>query len=146
MIGKRYILVRKCGRANPIENEVLDKVRISQRSYDLLSNFIQFPDSADRWHPELRFEAGENERKLIRLTFYTWRMLQRSGEFSTVLAGCRHFKHFSVYQLCKREDERLVSFLQNRQSLRAAQLFKNCWETLEALWTLGCALFYEKWW
>ncbi len=61
MIGKRDILVRKRGQANSNGNEVLDKVSISHRSYDPLSYVMLFPNGTDGWHPELRFDAGEDK-------------------------------------------------------------------------------------
>ncbi len=76
MIGKREILVRKRGQANSNGNEVLDKVSISHRSYDLLSYVMIFPNGTDGWHPELRFDAGERQRKLTPLMFYSWRMYE----------------------------------------------------------------------
>ncbi len=51
--------------------------------------------------------------------FYSWRMFQRRGEFSTVLSGGRLFQHYLVDQFCKMEAEKLSYLLQNQQSLRA---------------------------
>ncbi len=57
MIGKREIVVRERGQDNSNGNEVLDKVSISHRSYDPLSNLVLFPNDTDGWHPELRFKC-----------------------------------------------------------------------------------------
>ncbi len=119
MISKRDILVRKRGQANSNGNEVLDKVNISRRSYDPLSYVMLFPNGTERWHPELRFAAGERQRNFTPSMFYSWRMFQRRNEFSTVLSGGRLFSHYMVDHFYKMEAERLSYVLQNRQSLRA---------------------------
>ncbi len=119
MIGKRDILVRKRGQTNSNENEVLGKVSISHRSYYPLSYVMLFPNGTDGWHPELRFAAGERQRKLTPSMFYSWRMFKRRDEFSIVLSGGRLFQHYLVDLFCKIEAERLLYLLQNQQSLRA---------------------------
>ncbi len=98
MIGKWDILVRKRGQANSNGNKVLDKVSISHRSYYPLSYVMLFPNGTDRWHPEMRFDAGERQRKLTPSMVYSWRMFQRRDEFSTVLSGGRLFQHYLVHQ------------------------------------------------
>ncbi len=47
MIGKRDVLVRERGRANSSGNEILDKVNISQRSYDPLRDLMLLPSGTD---------------------------------------------------------------------------------------------------
>ncbi len=50
VIGNRDIIVRTRGTANADRNEVLDKVKICNRSYDPLSYVILFPDGGDGWY------------------------------------------------------------------------------------------------
>ncbi len=119
MIGKRDTLVRNAAKPTRNGNEVLDKVSISHRSYDPLSYVMLFPNGTDGWHPQLRFDAGERQRKLTTSMFYSWRMFQRRDEFSTVLSGGMLFQHYLEDQFCKMEAENLSYLLQNQQSLRA---------------------------
>ncbi len=80
---------------------------------------MPFPNGTDGWHPELRFAAGERQRKLTPSMFYSWRMFQRRDEFSTFLSCGRLIQHYLVDQFCKMEVERVSYLLQNQQSLRA---------------------------
>ncbi len=64
VIGSRDIIVRRRGTANANGNEVLQKVKISHRSYDPLSYVILFPECRDGWYLGMQFQAGSRQGKL----------------------------------------------------------------------------------
>ncbi len=118
MIGKRDILVRKRGQADSNGNEVLDKVSISHRSYDLLTYVMLFPNSTDGWHPELQFAAGERQMKLTPRCS-TAGACSEKGRFSTVLSAVGSSSTIWWIRSAKMGAERLSYLLQNQQSPRA---------------------------
>ncbi len=95
--------MRKRGHANANGNEFLDKVSISHKSYDPLSYVVLFPNGTDGWHPELRFDAGERQKKAHTLHVLQLAHVQRRDEFCTVLSGGGLFQHYLVDQRCKME-------------------------------------------
>ena len=86
-IGRRDIVVRRRGTLNSNENEVLDPISVSHRTYDPLSYVLLFPNGSDGWYLELRFSSADHGRrtKITLMMHYGWHLFERAGEFSTIL-------------------------------------------------------------
>ncbi len=107
---------------------------ISHKSYDSLCYFMLFPNGTYGCLPELRFDAGERQKKLIPSMFYSWACFREglNSERFFQAVGSSGSIWWITCAKWKPKGRATCSIISRASVIRTTQFFENCSETREA--------------